>query len=80
MRPLFFISCVFILFDSLPSWAKQVLWYNPIVHVVGMMRHGFYSTYHGAYVSAGYVLCISAICTAVGLMLLRHHQYSLLNR
>jgi capsular polysaccharide transport system permease protein len=80
MKPIFLISCIFMTFDSLPVWARDILWYNPIVHLVGLMRHGFYSTYHASYVSVGYVLGLSAICMVFGLLLLRKHQYSLLNR
>jgi capsular polysaccharide transport system permease protein len=80
MRPLYIISCIFMIFDDLPDWARDVLWYNPIVHIVGMMRHGYYSTYHATYVSGGYVLTISGICMSMGGMLLRKHQRTLLNR
>jgi capsular polysaccharide transport system permease protein len=80
MKPIFMISCVFITFDHMPIWAREILWYNPIVHLVGLMRHGFYSTYHATYVSVGYVLGLSALCMTAGLLLLRKHQYSLLNR
>lgn len=80
MKPIFMISCIFMTFDSMPIWARDILWYNPVIHLVGLMRHGFYSSYHASYVSVGYVLVISATCMAAGLMLLRKHQYSLLNR
>lgn len=79
-RPLFIVSCVFNLFDQLPVWARDWLWYNPIVHTVGMMRHGFYSTYHAPYVSVLYVAGVSLVTGAAGLMLLYRHQYSLLER
>lgn len=79
-RPLFIISCVFNMFDQLPVWARDWLWYNPIIHAVGMMRHGFYSTYHAPYVSVTYVMGISLVTGAAGLLLLWRHQYSLLER
>lgn len=79
-RPLFIVSCVFVIFDGMPAWARAILWYNPIVHLVGLTRHGFYSTYHANYVSVGYVLTVSAVAMALGLLLLRRHQYSLLSR
>lgn len=79
-RPLFIISCIFNLFDQLPVWARDWLWYNPIIHAVGMMRHGFYSTYHATYVSVAYVTGISLVTGAAGLLLLWRHQYSLLER
>jgi capsular polysaccharide transport system permease protein len=79
-RPLFFISCVFMIYDGLPRLAQDILWYNPIIHIVGLMRHGFYSTYHATYVSVGFVLALSGICMVFGLLLLRRHQYTLLQR
>lgn len=79
-RPLFLISCVFMLFDQIPAWAREWLWYNPIIHTVGMMRHGFYSTYHAPYVSVAYVMGVSLLCGTAGLLLLFRHQYDLLER
>jgi capsular polysaccharide transport system permease protein len=80
MRPAFIISCIFMTFEDLPSWVRDILWYNPIVHLVGIMRHGFYSGYHAAYVSVPYVMGISLICCTFGLLLLYRYQYSLLER
>lgn len=79
-RPLFLMSCVFMLFDQIPTWARDWLWYNPIVHCVGMMRHGFYATYHATYVSVAYVAGVSLVSGVIGLMLLYRHQYDLLER
>ncbi len=79
-RPLFIISCVFVVYDGMPAWAREWLWYNPIIHLVGLTRHGFYSTYHATYVSVGYVIGVSLVCMTLGLLLLRKHQYSLLSR
>lgn len=79
-RPLFIISCVFVLFDQMPGWAREWLWYNPIIHVVGIMRHGVYSTYHAAYVSVPYVLGFSLLTGLAGLILLYRDRYSLLER
>lgn len=79
MRPMFIISGVFLLYDNLPRPAQEGLWYNPLIHVIGLMRRGFYTTYDAAYVSQGYVLGISAVCLVMGLVLLRRHQYTLLN-
>lgn len=79
MRPLFFLSCVFIVFDDMPRFAREILWYNPIVHLVGLMRRGFYPTYDAPYVSEVYVLAVSGLCLLMGLILLRRNQYQLLN-
>jgi capsular polysaccharide transport system permease protein len=80
MRPMFLISCVFMVYDSMPMLLQYWLWFNPVVHLVGLMRHGFYTSYHAAYVSVGYVMMVSSICLLAGLLLLRGSQYTLLNR
>lgn len=80
MRPMFVISCVFMVYDGLPLMLQNWLWFNPLVHLVGLMRHGFYASYHAAYVSVGYVAAIGCVCFVSGLILLRGAQYSLLNR
>lgn len=80
MRPMFLVSCVLMVYDSIPRFAREILWYNPIVHLVGLMRRGFYASYDAPYASPVYVLAVSGLCLLLGLILLRHNQYKLLNR
>jgi capsular polysaccharide transport system permease protein len=80
MRPMFIISCVFMIYDHLPEQMRYFLWFNPVVHIVGLMRYGFYSSYHASYVSVSYVLAVGGFSLALGLLLLRRHQYTLLLR
>ena len=54
-RPLFLVSGVFFTFDTVPPAFQEVLWYNPLAHVIGVMRSGFYGTYEAHYVSYPYV-------------------------
>ena len=70
-RPLFLISGIFFLFNAMPHPMRDVIWFNPLVHVVGIMRAGFYPTYNAQYTSTTYVLMVSLVTFAVGLMLLR---------
>ena len=79
MRPMFIISCVFMVYDSLPEFLEGWLWYNPVVHIVGLMRRGFYTSYDAPYVSQAYVLGFSAVCLVLGLIFLRRYQYELLH-
>jgi capsular polysaccharide transport system permease protein len=73
--PLFLISGIFFLYDSLPRFAQDVLWWNPIIHIVGMMRRGFYPTYDAAYVAPAYVFGLSAGLLVLGMLLLhRFHK------
>lgn len=78
-RPLFLVSCVFFLFDTLPTWAQTMLWYNPLVHVVGQNRVGFYSVYEGDYIALSYPVTIASLSLFVGLALLRRHARDIIN-
>lgn len=74
-RPLFIISCVLFVYDSIPSPFQDYLWYNPLVHVIGQMRHGFYPSYHADYVSAAYVFGVSLVVLVIALaLMLRYHR------
>jgi len=79
-RPLFLASGIFFLYDTLPALARDILWYNPLVHITGMMRSGFYSTYTAAYVAAIFVLAVSLVAFALGLLLMGRFHRDILNR
>ena len=69
-RPLFIISGSFFMYDKLPSMLKDWLWYNPLIQIVGIMRHGFYPTYDDQYVNVPYVAGVSIALILAGLWLL----------
>lgn len=77
-RPLFLISGVLFTYSSMPPVAQEVLWYNPVMHTVGLMREGLYPTYQGEYISIAYVMLISLITLFFGLLLLVRHFKRLL--
>ena len=79
-RPLFLASGIFFLYEDLPPLAQEILWYNPLMHISGLMRTGFYPTYAAAYVSVTYVLLTSLILLALGLVLMGRYHRDLLNR
>lgn len=79
-RPLFIISGVIFLYEDMPAIAQQVLWYNPLLHLTGLMRDGFYPLYRPTYISLGYVGACIMIPMALGLLLLRRYHRELLNR
>ncbi len=70
-RPLFMISGIFFTFDNLPPLGQDILWYNPLIHAVGLTRGGFYVTYDDSYVSLLYVCTVSAVLSLVGMLLVR---------
>lgn len=79
-RPLFILSCIFYLYETIPAPYDTWLWYNPLVHVIGRMRAGFYTTYDDYYVSQLYVIGVALVCLALGLTLLRRHHREILSR
>ena len=67
-RPLFLISAIFFLYEDMPPLARELLWYNPLVHIVGLMRQGFYSTYAADYVSIPFVAATSVALLFLGVV------------
>lgn len=77
-RPLYIASGVLVMYESLPRVAQDVLWWNPLLHIVGEMRTGFYPTYNADYVSMSYVLLVTLALLALGLLLVRRHHLTIL--
>ena len=78
-RPLFIISGIFFIFDSVPEPYQNYLWYNPLVHVVGISRSGFYARYDANYASPTYVFAVAGICFVIGLVFLRRYHRDILH-
>lgn len=74
-RPLFLISGVLTTFDALPEIGKTILIWNPLIHIIGKTREGFFVNYNASYVSVPFVMLLALICGVFGMMLLyRHHR------
>ena len=78
-RPALLVSCIFYTFEDLPETLAYWLWFNPLVHIIGMMRVGFYPTYSGSYISVPYVVVGSIIAMMFGVFFLRVHHRKMLN-
>lgn len=78
-RPMFFISTIFYVFDTLPSDFQAILWWNPLVHIIGTLRVGFYPEYEGAYISWLYVIMLSLVLMTIGLINLRTSNKFIIN-
>lgn len=79
-RPLFILSGIFYLFESAPHAFQKVLWWNPLVHVIGVMRTGFYGSYRADFVSLPYVFGVALTLFVIGAYLLRRHASLLLEQ
>lgn len=77
-RPMFIISGIFFLFESIPEPYRSILWFNPLIHVIGLMRSAFYPTYDASYVSPMYVFAFGLICLVIGLFFLRRWHKEML--
>lgn len=78
-RPLVILSCVLFIFDAVPQPYRDILWFNPLVHVIGQMRHGFYASYDALYVAPLYVFGVALVLLLVGLVFLRRYHRFLLH-
>ena len=77
--PLFILSAVLYIYEDAPRQFAAVLWFNPLSHVTGLCRSGFFPTYEASYVSVPYVAGFGALTLAAGLMVLNRHYRQLLN-
>jgi capsular polysaccharide transport system permease protein len=71
MRPMFLISGVFFTYQAVPLPWREILWWNPLIHVTGLVRRGLYPGYDAAYASPIYVMALGlgvALLAGVGLM------------
>jgi len=59
---------------------QSLLWYNPIIHLTGTLRDGFYPTYNPTYISHLYVLGLSLGMILLGMILLGRYHRDILNR
>ena len=78
-RPLMLLSGVLYTFESLPPTVRAILWYNPLIHIIGEMRSGFYPMYNSSYVSTAYVLLLGLGLLAFGCTLLVRYHRNILN-
>ncbi|MDG1530739.1 MAG: ABC transporter permease [Paracoccaceae bacterium] len=79
-RPMFLLSCILFLFESVPEPYASYLWYNPVAHITGQMRSAFYPYYNPTYISPAYVFGLSAALTVLGLIMLKKYHKDILNR
>lgn len=73
-RPLFIISGIFFTYESMPENLRILLYWNPLIHVVGEARQGFYPIYDGSYVQIAYPLGLGVFCFLLGGALLIRHR------
>lgn len=78
-RPLFLASGLFYIYEDLPPLAQDILWFNPLMHITGLMRTGVFATYHPDYISKTYVVFIGLCLLFFGFLFLRRFNRDLIN-
>lgn len=78
-RPLFLASGVLFLYEDMPIFAQNILWYNPLIHILGLFRSGFYPMYDPQYVSVTFVVFCGMATMVMGLVLLGRYHRDILN-
>lgn len=79
-RPLFLLSGVIFTLEDLPTGLQHILWWNPLIHITGLMRAGIYPNYQPHYISMPYVYGIALFTAAMGLLFLRAFSRDLVNK
>ncbi|TCM48702.1 capsular polysaccharide transport system permease protein [Rhizobium sp. PP-F2F-G48] len=67
-RPLFMLSAVFYLPDSLPSQMRDIILINPVAHVIMSFRKGFYPEYRAIGYDPFYLFVCASIALFLGLI------------
>lgn len=78
-RPLYLASGVILLYEDLPRFARDVLWWNPLLHVIGEFRTGFYPMYTASYVDIPYTIGVGLVLVTLGVILVRRYNMTILN-
>ena len=82
MRPLWFMSGVFISLSNLPQWLRPYVSWNPIFQAIELTRHSFTKNYYLNYdeVSMIYLWQCAFISLFLGLWLYSNNEKNLLTR
>lgn len=79
-RPLLIASGVLFIMEDMPTVVQDILWWNPLIHLTGLVRTGFYSTYHASYISIPYVLGVTLVLNCIGLIFLSAYHKTVLEQ
>lgn len=68
-RPLLFVSAVLFPISAMPTSAKEILLWNPLVHTIELSRNALFPFYHAEGADMLYPAAFAVITTALGLAL-----------
>jgi capsular polysaccharide transport system permease protein len=79
-RPMMIASGTLVMIEDLPTWLFNILWWNPVAHMIAEVRHGFYATFHADWASPTYVFLFCGISFAIGLVTLDRYALTAIER
>lgn len=79
-RPLFLMSGIIVLYETIPDAYAQYIWFNPVLHIVSESRASFYIQYEGSWISPAYVFGVSFVCALIGMIFLHRYHRDMLER
>lgn len=65
-RPLFFISGIFFIPSMFPPEIRNIIYWNPLLHVIEWMREGYYPNYKSILLDEQYLLLCTGILLITG--------------
>lgn len=71
LRPLFWCSGMFFTANDLPTNVRDIMLYNPLLHVIEIVRDGWFPAYHTRHADLGYVVMWLLSLLTLGLLLER---------
>lgn len=60
LRPFFWLSGIFYIADEMPSWAQDILWFSPFIHVTELLRQGYFIGFTSRFADAWYPVAVAA--------------------
>ncbi len=72
VRILFFTSGIFFSVESAPLYVRNILFYNPISHLIELLRNAMSAGYESSFIYVPYVACFILVSLACGLLLERY--------
>lgn len=77
-RPLFLVSGIIFIYETVPSPYNEYLLWNPLTHAFATIRSGFYARYDAAYADPVFVFGVAGAAGIIGLVgLHRFHKFIL---
>ncbi len=76
LKPLYFMSGVMYSVSSLPGEYQKFLFYNPIIHSLGMLRKAFIENYTSSYIELTYIwgCCLFFIFMGIAAFVSQEHR------